>query len=658
MPEWVQWANENWQHIIIPVVILIAFIVGGRWLRRIIYEKLNRWAKKTSHLGLALFVSKLYGPFLFWFVLLGISVATRVSILPLQVTSMILTVLLSLFVASWIWIAVGISNGIVRLYLPKARQYMAKVKGPQPPTGLVVNSLRTVFIVVGSAILLDIWKLPNLTGLLVMILAFTIGILALREASAHISKRVHLSWRTQKRMRSTAKVFLSLMVLAGIVDVIRRIYVLANAGPQATLSIVILFLEIGFIVWFITILRSANYRTAKPSFKLVTALSIITVLILAFAGVQPLNSYKDTTVAFFKDQAEKVNEFYASESPPVNTTEVVKNVSPAIVRIESDQYVGTGMIIDKTGYILTCEHVIKDDPSIDVILNDGKQFNATVVSKDQYRDLAIIKINANSTNYSTIKMGNPSALQIGQEIIIIGYALGLEGETSISKGIVSAFRNEDGINYIQTDAAVNPGCSGGPMLNSQGEAVGVVSFKLAGEAVESMGFAVSMEEAKLFINSVIETDTTEPLNPGEQAVDSIKEMELEVMTLANEERLARGISPLTWDDTLHSIAREHSGEMAERGELFHSSMNEPYAENCWGGSSGSAWYFNASDIVNGWMESDKHRTWLLCPHIEHVGVGIVVNSGEMYASWTFWRNETAYSDWWYVDGSSPPPWWY
>lgn len=136
-------------------------------------------------------------------------------------------------------------------------------------------------------------------------------------------------------------------------------------------------------------------------------------------------------------------------------------------------------------------------------------------------------------------------------------------------------------------------------------------------------------------------------------------LEHEVLVLVNSERSSRDIAPLLWDDKLHGIAREHSEEMARRGELFHSSVDEPYAENCWGGGAGSLYHNTASDIVSGWMGSPKHRTWLLCPHIKHIGAGIAVSDEGMYASWTFWKSETSYSDWWYSDdSSSPPDWWY
>ena len=152
-------------------------------------------------------------------------------------------------------------------------------------------------------------------------------------------------------------------------------------------------------------------------------------------------------------------------------------------------------------------------------------------------------------------------------------------------------------------------------------------------------------------------DATTPAR--EEAETDVEGLEREVVALVNGERAKRKAPALAWDDTLYGIAREHSEEMARQGRLFHSSMYEPYAENCWGGGPGSFHYFRASDIMASWMGSDKHRTWLLCPHLKHVGVGIAVSDEGVYASWTFWREETTYSDWWYMDSSaSPPDWWY
>ena len=167
MPDWIKWVNENWKLIIVPVVVFIAFIIGGLWLRRVVYDRYNRWAARTTKAGLALFVARLHGPFLFWFVLLGGYVAIDISVLTIEIAGVINTVLLSLFVASWIWVAVSFSDDIRKLYLPKLRQYLAKARAPQPPTRLAINGLRTVFIVIGLAILINICKLPNVAGILV-----------------------------------------------------------------------------------------------------------------------------------------------------------------------------------------------------------------------------------------------------------------------------------------------------------------------------------------------------------------------------------------------------------------------------------------------------------------------------------------------------------
>jgi hypothetical protein len=137
----------------------------------------------------------------------------------------------------------------------------------------------------------------------------------------------------------------------------------------------------------------------------------------------------------------------------------------------------------------------------------------------------------------------------------------------------------------------------------------------------------------------------------------VSEVETEVLQLVNVERANRNIPELQWDEQLHQIAREHSQAMADIGSMFHSSVSAPYAENCyWSG--GTTYNTSARDIVTSWMGSDKHRTWLLCPNLKHIGVGLVKSDKGLWASWTFWRSETAYSDWWYSDGGTPPSWWY
>ena len=140
--------------------------------------------------------------------------------------------------------------------------------------------------------------------------------------------------------------------------------------------------------------------------------------------------------------------------------------------------------------------------------------------------------------------------------------------------------------------------------------------------------------------------------------DRAAKIEQEVLALVNGIRINRETSVLVWDDELYIHSKNHTREMAERKQLFHTDVGMPYAENCWGGE-GPTWW-DANTIVDSWMNSDFHRTWLLCPNLKHIAVGVVISDTGMYASWTFWVSETNYyTDWWYSNGTNKPPsWWY
>jgi len=462
------------------------------------------------------------------------------------------------------------------------------------------------------------------------------------------SRRTRLGPRAKKFLMGTAKLLLCLLVIAGISIIIWTGYMLFTGQMSPVIGTIVFLTEIAFFIWIITVLRSSRFRWRKPSFKLVFWPLVAITLVCAFAGIEPMSSVKDRVTTWVGETWETITT--SSESTtlaPEDVTSIVAMVEPAVVRVETGDVSGSGMIIDESGYILTNNHVVEGIRSATVILKDGGQFSGAVIGRDELRDLAIIKITASGFSFPVVTLGDSDRLETGEEVIAIGYSLGLEGEATVSKGIISAFRIADGVHYVQTDAAINPGNSGGPLVNFNGEVIGVATAKVVHEAVEGMGFAIAINDAKLFITYVIETP---------QALSKIEAMELEVLALVNSERSLRGTAPLAWDDELHEIAREHSMEMAGRGELFHSSMYEPYAENCWGGEGSTSW--GAQDIVEGWMTSPKHKTWLLCPHLIHIGVGIVIVDNGMYASWTFWRSETDYSDWWYANGGEPPEWWY
>lgn len=163
----------------------------------------------------------------------------------------------------------------------------------------------------------------------------------------------------------------------------------------------------------------------------------------------------------------------------------------SVVTIRTDVGQGTGFIVTEDGYIVTNAHVLADEqgrlaPGIVAITFEQSKKNAIFIGSNGEFDIALLKI---SGDYDPLKFGNSNNVQIGEKVIAIGNPLGLQ--FSVSEGIVSAVRREgiNGMNaYIQTDAALNPGNSGGPLINNQGKVIGINNFKIG--SGENLGFAL------------------------------------------------------------------------------------------------------------------------------------------------------------------------
>jgi serine protease Do len=186
------------------------------------------------------------------------------------------------------------------------------------------------------------------------------------------------------------------------------------------------------------------------------------------------------------------------------TTEIV--VSDFFGRQSTEYVAGSGILIDDKGYIATNNHVVENTQSIYVELADGRTFPANTVGTDSLSDLAVIKIDAANLTY--IYWGDSSSLSVGEWVLAIGNALG--GGITATEGIVSRLNvsvaDEEGNTYyglIQTTAPVNPGNSGGPLVNMSGEVIGITSVKIVASAVEGIGYAISSNEAKPIILDLI-----------------------------------------------------------------------------------------------------------------------------------------------------------
>lgn len=198
---------------------------------------------------------------------------------------------------------------------------------------------------------------------------------------------------------------------------------------------------------------------------------------------------------------------------------VVDQCANSVVEIQTEsvtngsnpfqQYVssgaGSGVILTQDGYIVTNHHVIEDANSITVRTRSGDEYNASLVGFDEQSDLAVLKIDA--TGLTPAVLGDSTTLEVGDLAIAIGNPLGELGG-SVTSGIISALDREmtiDGqtMTLLQTDAAVNPGNSGGGLFNANGDLIGIVNAKSSGENVEGIGFAIPISTATDIIDELI-----------------------------------------------------------------------------------------------------------------------------------------------------------
>lgn len=213
---------------------------------------------------------------------------------------------------------------------------------------------------------------------------------------------------------------------------------------------------------------------------------------------------------------------FKSDGTYMYTRDLVNAVRDSIVYIETSmEYRGnltpigaaSGIIISKDGYILTNNHVVEDGTSFSVKVNstdfttgitESQTYDAKLCGTDPDTDLAVLKIDA--TDLQAAKLGDSDDLRLGDDVIAIGNPLGYE--TSVSKGIISGLNRQvsdrkRSLTAIQTDTPINSGNSGGALFNTYGEVVGVVNEKRVDSYAESMGFAITINEAKTVIDDLI-----------------------------------------------------------------------------------------------------------------------------------------------------------
>lgn len=284
----------------------------------------------------------------------------------------------------------------------------------------------------------------------------------------------------------------------------------------------------GFVMYGAMEPDKESEKTKKPKKNKTKSRNVLIIILALIVGVSGGFGGGYLAVKYFGTGGVGSNTTIKTSSNMGTTEAVAEKVLPSVVGItatttqitqdfmwgaqeEEVSGIGTGIIVDEAGYILTNSHVVLDseDTKLTVLLSDSSEVNGTVEWLDATLDLAIVKINAQGL--TAADLGDSDEINIGQYVAAIGNPLGLEFQGSVTQGVVSGLERTitatsdnkevtmEGL--IQVDAAINSGNSGGPLLNEKGEVIGINTAKASGEG---MGFAIPINSAKPIIEGIKE----------------------------------------------------------------------------------------------------------------------------------------------------------
>lgn len=275
-----------------------------------------------------------------------------------------------------------------------------------------------------------------------------------------------------------------------------------------------------------------SFSSAPPNRRVKGPILLLGVVIVAlFAGalggaITTALLLRSDSAAAFSDAAAAASRGQLTLEENSAVIEVVKKVGPGVVTIVAAvdnpgglggatrpvSASGSGVVLDPRGFIVTNAHVVAGARSLDVVFADGRRQVAEIVGTDSpFTDIAVVKVSAKDLD--TLPLGDSDALTPGQRVVAIGSALG-DFRNTVTEGVISGLHRtwrEGGIvleDLIQTDAAINHGNSGGPLVNTQGQVIGintsVIRQTQGGEAVEGIGFAIPSNTVQLVARQLIE----------------------------------------------------------------------------------------------------------------------------------------------------------
>lgn len=256
----------------------------------------------------------------------------------------------------------------------------------------------------------------------------------------------------------------------------------------------------------------------RRSYILLTVLIAVSLTVYACDGTIP-SVDTSTVVEPYPREGLRTKDY-----EELGTIEIVKILRPSVVQITTQvvtlgifnqpvpqEGVGTGIIFDNDGNILTSNHVVSNAQTITVILDSGESVVGELVGGDFMTDTAVIRIDPHGLKLTPVRIGDASNIEVGEDVIAMGHALGLSGGPTVSKGVVSAVgrsietdpRTQTIItDLIQTDTAINPGNSGGPLANDSAEVIGMNTAIF--QQSQGIGFAININDAQTVAIQLIE----------------------------------------------------------------------------------------------------------------------------------------------------------
>ena len=248
--------------------------------------------------------------------------------------------------------------------------------------------------------------------------------------------------------------------------------------------------------------------------KIVIAIALILILVLVKAIFTEPSQEQHSNQTHTQDKKYTTTMKNANDTVRSVVTvesDAPKNISVQKTNSKSDNELGSGVvykIVGDTFFVLTNTHIVGEADKVKITYGENNSIKGDVVGKDKWSDIAVVKAKINDKNIKPIRIGNSDKLVLGESILIVGNPLGEEFRNTVSKGIISGLnrlvpvdfdkdnKNDELMQTFQIDASVNPGNSGGAVVNKDGELIGIVSLKINMPSIEGMGFAIPINEAK------------------------------------------------------------------------------------------------------------------------------------------------------------------